>query len=176
MHLYMCTCTKFKILCFTPIHLAGMSVCIPSYNIVSGTLFIWKVQDNFHSQISIHSLIHCYTAHSMACEESPETYALRSHLTEVTDVVELNLRVIGNRLVEEGFIVQCQLHDILGTSGQTPAQQANSLIRNVVSKVKRSDKREKWFEKFVLILAKDTAEGELVEKLTKDFGRLNHMW
>ena len=114
------------------------------------------------------------TTHSIACEELPEKYALRSHLMEVTDVVELNLNVIGTRLVEKGFITQRQLCDITETLGQTAANKASSLMRSVVSKIDRSDKREEWFEKFVLILANDTTESELVEKLTKAFGRLDH--
>lgn len=107
----------------------------------------------------------------MACEEPPEKYVLRIHLTDITNVVELNLDVIGTRLVEKGFITQHQLRNITGTLGQTPANKASSLMDSVVSRIDMSDNREEWFEKFVDILANNTAERELVEKLTKVFGR-----
>ena len=116
----------------------------------------------------------------MAGGEPPEKYVLRIHLTEVTDVVELNLEVIGNRLVEKNFMTQRQKHNIIGVIGQNAASKANSLMRCVESKIDTSDKREKWFEEFVLILANDTASDELVEKLTRALGNfmfyMMHHW
>ena len=107
----------------------------------------------------------------MAGGEPPEKYALRIHLTEATDTVELNLQVIGNRLAEKNFITPRQKHDILGVLGQPSASKANCLMRCVESKIDTSHKREEWFEEFVLILANDTAADELVEKLTRDLGK-----
>lgn len=112
----------------------------------------------------------------MASGELPEKYVLRTHLTDVTEVVELNLQVIGTCLVEQGFITDRQLRNIVGVLGPTDESKASKLMGTVLSKIDVSVKQEEWFEKFVLILSINTTEHELVEKLTNALGMLNHMY
>ena len=119
------------------------------------------------------SSLHLYTTHSMACGELPEKYALRIHLTDITDVVELNMDRIGTSLVQKKFITAHQLRNI---AGPTPASRAGSLMRCVESKIDTSDNREKWFEEFVLILANDTTADDLVKKLSNALGKLDPMY
>ena len=107
----------------------------------------------------------------MALGEPPEEYVIRTNLTSVTRAVEQNLSVIPGRLVEQAFITAHSASNITGTLGKPPSSMANDFMRSVQSKMTRSyDTREKWFEKFVTILANDTTEGELVKKLIRDLG------
>ncbi len=112
----------------------------------------------------------------MACGELPEKYVLRTHLTDITDAVELNLQVIGTCLVEQGFITDRQLRNIVQVVGPTDESKAINLMGTVLAKINISVKREEWFEKFVLILSEKTTAHELVEKLTNALGMLNHMY
>lgn len=114
----------------------------------------------------------------MASGEPHEKYTLRTHLVAVTDAVEQNLDVIGGRLAEEKFITQRQMRTIIDFKGDTNPAKASKLMRTVEAKIGTEDEqeREEWFEKFVLILLKNTAEEKLGKKLIKTFGKLTHMW
>ena len=107
----------------------------------------------------------------MALQESPEKYVIRTNLVEVTRAVTENLDRVSDRLVEKGFMTVNAAIGIKGTLGTTTSSKASEFMQQVLSKT-HNEKREEWFEKFVGILGNDTAEQELVQKLIRDYGKL----
>lgn len=106
----------------------------------------------------------------MASGERAERYALRVNLTDLTEAVEFNLEVIAQRLEQEAFITSHQRRSITDTTGLSFASKASRLLNCVLTKV-NSDTGEKWFERFVHIIANCTTENELVKKLIRDFSK-----
>ena len=107
----------------------------------------------------------------MAYGEPPEKYALRINLVKVTGAVKRNLGVIGRRLVEEAFMTDDQLENIVDVLGVNTDSKAGQLMRVVEARMATTSNPEEWFETFVLILAKNTTEKDLVQDLVKDFGK-----
>ena len=102
--------------------------------------------------------------------EPPEKYALRIHTLKVVKAIELNLDVIAQRLIQQDFITTHQASNITGTLGISSFDKASKLMSSVTTKMVY-DSRQKWFEKFVYILAEDTTTGDLVKVLVEDFGK-----
>ena len=102
--------------------------------------------------------------------EPPEKYALRIHTVKVVKAIELNLDVIAQRLVQQDFITSHQASNITGTLGISSFDKASKLMNSVAAKMVY-DSRQKWFEKFVHILAEDITTGDLVKVLVEDFGK-----
>ena len=112
----------------------------------------------------------------MSLEESPENFALRENLVTVTDAVEGNLTLIGQCLEKDAFMTGRQVRNIVNVPGETAEAKAGKLVGAVQTKIRTASNPEEWFEKFVFILSRNTAENDLVKKLVKDFGKLNRMW
>ena len=108
----------------------------------------------------------------MASGERAEMYALRVNLTSLTVAIELNLQMIALRLEQEAFITSHQRRSITDTTGLSFASKASSLLNCVTVKV-NNDTGEKWFEKFVNIMAECTTENDLVKKLIRDLCKLH---
>lgn len=102
--------------------------------------------------------------------ETPEHCVIRSNLVAVTLAVEHNLTIVSSRLQELAFITDTNARAIRGT-GKSPYEKATELLNAVQIKLTGNySSREQSFETFVDILAHDTTEQELVQKLTQELG------
>ncbi len=124
----------------------------------------------------MHAIYMCLTTciGDMASGERAEMYALRVNLTNLALAVEFNLQVIALHLEQEAFITSHQRRSITDTTGVSFASKASSLLNCVTIKV-NNDTGEKWFEKFVDIMAECTTDIDLVKKLIQDLCKLHNM-
>lgn len=107
----------------------------------------------------------------MAKGEPQEISAIRQNLSHITDVITIggNLQWFANQLVENAFITQVVSGGILDMNGITPAEKASKMLNSVFEKLRNSDRKKRWFDKFVAIFSKEAAYAELVNKLRKSY-------
>ena len=106
-----------------------------------------------------------------AMGEAKEITAIRQNLSHITDVITVgdNLQWFANKLVESEFITQQTSQRIIDMHGVTSADKAGKILSSVFEKLKHSERKKHWFDRFVAMFSKDAAYAELFNKLKKSY-------